>query len=81
MLIYTLRLLSASCSIALMASVAAGKSVVLTDSCPTPTEAATELVCAYTVDFDEMEVGSLLGVALQIPKGVETWNSSGWVFT
>lgn len=76
MLIYTLRLLSASCSIALMASVAAGKSVVLTDSCPTPTEAATELVCAYTVDFDEMEVGSLLGVALQIPKGVETWNSS-----
>ena len=54
---------------------AAGHSVVLTDSCPTPKESATELVCSYTVAFDGMKKGSLIDVALQIPTGVETWNS------
>ena len=72
---YALRFLSASCFMALMAGVATGQSVVLTDSCPTPKEGATELVCSYTVSFNGMKVGSLLDVALLIPKGVETWNS------
>lgn len=47
-----------------------GHSVELTGSCSLPDEAATELVCSYTVHFDGMRDGSLLGVALQLPKYV-----------
>ena len=54
----------------LMAGVATGQSVVLTDRCPTPAEGATELLCSYTVEFNEMSIGSLLSVALEIPEGI-----------
>ena len=75
MLVYALRFLSVAYSMALMAGVVAGHSVVLTGSCPTPEEGDTELMCSYTFDFDGIKVGSLLGVALQIPKYVNHFDS------
>lgn len=66
------RLLVAFCATTLMTGLLAGKSISLTDSCPSPKDDATELVCSYAIGFKDMEVGDKLEVALQLPIGIET---------
>ena len=55
-----------------MAGALGGKTIKLTDTCPTPKDGATELVCSYALGFQEMTVGDQLELALQVPTGVET---------
>lgn len=66
------RLLVALCATTLIAGVLAGKTVKLTDACPTPKDGATELVCSYTLGFQEMKVDDRLELSLHLPTGVET---------
>ena len=76
MFVSSVRILFAFFSISLMTTASTMPPVKLISRCPEPGESTNKMVCNYTIRFCGMTDGSLITLALQIPRDINVFDSS-----